>query len=200
MNGIEPVELHAGPYRLRLATESDIDAALEMSYDPAIRQWYPTRITDRESAERWLRRGSDWSGGHHATWVVADTADRLVGSFSLVHIDQDDQFGAQVSYRTAPWARDRGVASYALVAATRWAFAALNLERLELPHAVANPASCRVAQKTGYRQEGLLRLGFRDDLGRRWDSHLHAHLVTAPDPDHPVDDRWPDGNFTGTGL
>jgi RimJ/RimL family protein N-acetyltransferase len=199
MNGVEPVELHAGPYRLRLATEADIDAALEMSRDPAIRQWYPTGITDRETAERWLRRGSDWSGGHHATWVVADAADRLVGSFSLVHINQDDQFAAQVSYRTAPWARDRGVASYALVAATLWAFAALNLERLELPHAVANPASCRVAQKASYRQEGLLRLGFRDDLGRRWDCHLHARLVAASDFDHQGADRRAGEDFTGTG-
>jgi RimJ/RimL family protein N-acetyltransferase len=112
----------------------------------------------------------------------ADGADRLVGNFSIVRIDRIDQFSAQVSYRTAPWARNRGVAGHALVAATRWAFDALNLERLELPHAVANPASCRVAQKAGYLLEGLQRQGFRDDRGRRWDSHLHARLVDDPGP------------------
>ncbi len=175
--GIRAVELPAGPYRLRLATEADVDAALEMSRDPDVVQWYSTRVTDRESAKRWLLRGSDWSGGHHATWVVADSADQLVGTFSIVHIDRDDQRGAQVSYRTAPWARNRGVASHALVAATRWAFGTVLLERLELPHAVANPPSCRVAQKAGYLLEGVQRLGFRDDLGRRWDSHLHARLA-----------------------
>src|SRR5262245_7945165 len=177
MGGIEPVELPAGPYRLRLATEADIDAALELSCDRDVAQWFSTWVTDRESARNWLRRGADWSSGRHATWVVADADDRLVGTFSIVHIDQDDQRGAQVSYRTAPWARNRGVASHALTAATSWAFGTLRLERLELPHAVANPASCRVALKTGYRLEGVLRLGFRDDHGRRWDSHLHARLA-----------------------
>src|SRR5262249_52802109 len=120
MGGIEPVELTAGPYRLRMATEADIDAALALSHDPDVVQWFSTRVTDRESARRWLRRGSDWSGGRHATWVVADADDRLVGTFSIGHIDQDDQRGAHVSYRTAPWARNRGVASHALAAATAW--------------------------------------------------------------------------------
>jgi RimJ/RimL family protein N-acetyltransferase len=180
VDGIEPVELHAGPFRLRLATEVDIDDALEMSRDPAIVQWYSTRIVDRESAKRWLLRGSDWSEGQHATWAVADLADRLVGNVSIVRIDRVDQLSAQVSYRTAPWARDRGVATYALRSATRWAFDTLHLERLELMHAVANPASCRVAQKAGYLLEGVQRQGFRDDSGQRWDSHLHSRLAYDP--------------------
>lgn len=182
VRGIEPVELQAGPYRMRLAIEADIDAALEMSRDPAIMQWYSTGAVDREAAWLWLLAGSDWSTGRHATWVVADAADRLVGNFSMVRIDTVDQYSAQVSYRTAPWARNRGVAVQALVAATRWAFDTLGLERLELPHAVANPASCRVAQKAGYLLEGLQRLGYRDQCGRRWDSHLHARLISDPDP------------------
>jgi RimJ/RimL family protein N-acetyltransferase len=182
VSGIQPVELQAGPYRLRLATEADVDAAFEMSRDPAIRQWYSTAIMDRESARRWLLRGSEWSGGEHATWVVADGADRLVGSFSIVRIDRVDQLTALMSYRTAPWARNRGVASCALSAATRWAVGVLHLERLELVHAVANPGSCRVAEKAGYLLEGVSRRGFRDDAGHRWDSHLHARLADDPEP------------------
>jgi RimJ/RimL family protein N-acetyltransferase len=182
MGGIEPIELPAGPFRLRLATEWDIDAALEMSQDPAIMQWFSTGVVDRESAKRWLLAGADWSAGHHATWVVVDAADLLVGNVSLVRIDRVSQFSAQVSYRTAPWARNRGVAGNGVLAATLWAFDTLNLERLELPHAVANPASCRVAQKAGYLFEGLQRQGFRDDSGRRWDSHIHARLADDPGP------------------
>jgi RimJ/RimL family protein N-acetyltransferase len=182
VSGIQPVELEAGSYRLRLATEADVDAAFEMSRDPAIMQWYSTAVVDRESAWRWLLRGADWSGGEHATWVVADGADRLVGSFSIVRIDRVDQLTALMSYRTAPWARNRGVASCALSAATRWAVEVLRLERLELVHAVANPGSCRVAEKAGYLLEGVSRRGFRDDAGHRWDSHLHARLADDPEP------------------
>src|SRR4051794_10106292 len=137
-----------------------------MSRDPAIMQWYSIGLTDRASAHRWLRRGSDWSEGTHATWVIADDEDRFVGNFSVVNIDRDDQLCARVSYRTAPWARKRGVASHALVAVTRWAFDDLGLERLELPHAIANPASCRVARRAGYQLEGVQRLGYRDDSGQ----------------------------------
>ncbi len=182
---MEPVELQAGPYRLRLPTEADVDAAFEMSRDPAIRQWYSTGIVDRRSAQHWLVRGGNWSGGEHATWVVADAADRLVGNVSIVRIDRVNQFTALVSYRTAAWARNRGVAWYALMAASRWAFHALGLERLELVHAVANPASCRVAEKAGYLLEGVSRRGFRDDVGRRWDSHLHARLADDAEPGQP---------------
>lgn len=168
-----PVELDAGPFRLRLATDADADAALAMSRDPAIAQWYSTGVTDKESALRWLRRGSDWSGGTHATWVVADAADRLLGNFSMVDIDLA-QLSARMSYRTAPWARGRHVATYALDAATRWAFGTLRLERLELAHAVANPASCHVAHNVGYRRLGVEAGGYRDDGGRDWDTHVHT--------------------------
>ncbi len=186
MRDIEPVELEAGPFRLRPGRPNDAQAALEMSQDPDIVQWYSTGVVDLESAERWLRSGSDWSGGGHATWVVVDAEDRLVGNFSLVNIDRVHQCCAQVSYRTAPWARRQGVASAALRAVTRWAYDDLRLERLELPHAVANPASCRVAEKAGYLLEGLQREGYRDDTGRRWDSHLHARLAHDPDDLSPT--------------
>jgi RimJ/RimL family protein N-acetyltransferase len=182
MSAVEPVELPAGRYRLRPATEADVDAAVALAADPDIRQWYSTGVVDRESARAWLRRGADWSDGDHATWVVADEVDRLVGIFSMVRIDRIDQMTALMSYRTAPWARRRGVATSALVAATRWAAGALGLERLELLHAVANPGSCRVAERAGYRLEGVCRKGFRDDEGRRWDSHLHARLADDPEP------------------
>ena len=52
---------------------------------------------------------------------------------------------------------------------------------------VSNASSCRtpwrtrppagVAARCGYLLEGVQRLGFRDDAGKRWDSHLHAGLA-----------------------
>jgi RimJ/RimL family protein N-acetyltransferase len=148
-----------------------------MSQDPAIAQWDSVGLTDVRSAVEWLRRGSDWSDGCHATWVIADEADDPVGIFSIVNIDTVHQRTALMSYRTAPWARNRGVATHALRAATGFAFTTMGLERLELYHSIANPASCRVAEKVGYLFEGTQRPGFRDDSGRRWDSHVHARLV-----------------------
>jgi hypothetical protein len=42
---------------------------------------------------------------------------------------------------------------------------------------VENQASCRGRGQVRYLLEGVQRLGFRDDAGKRWDSHLHAGLA-----------------------
>lgn len=97
------------------------------------------------------------------------------GQAYVCNIDTD-QLDAWVAYRTAPWARGRGVATATLVAMTAYVFDVVGLERLRLPHSVANPASCRVAEKAGYALEGTERGGFRDAAGVRWDSHIHGRL------------------------
>jgi RimJ/RimL family protein N-acetyltransferase len=53
---------------------------------------------------------------------------------------------------------------------TRWGFDELGLIRLELRIDVENPASERVAERSGYRRDGVLRnvhfkAGLRCDLG-----------------------------------
>jgi RimJ/RimL family protein N-acetyltransferase len=121
---------------------------------------------------------ADWSDGSHATFTVHDaTTARLLGNVSLWRVDLADQRTAAIGYRTAPWARGRGVATIAVRAVSGWAFGALGIERIELPHAVANPASCRVAEKAGFRLEGTMRAAFRAEDGTRHDEHLHARLA-----------------------
>jgi RimJ/RimL family protein N-acetyltransferase len=67
------------------------------------------------------------------------------------------------------------VATAAVGAVSEWAFG-LGLHRLQLRHSVRNPASCRVAAKTGYALEGVLRSALRHADG--WhDMHLHARLA-----------------------
>ncbi len=66
---------------------------------------------------------------------------------------------AEVGYWTAAHARGRTVAPRALEALTGWAFATFGpcgLERLDLLHQVDNPASCRVAEKSGYALDRIL--------------------------------------------
>ncbi|MEZ0156383.1 GNAT family N-acetyltransferase [Streptomyces griseorubens] len=77
------------------------------------------------------------------------------------HTTRDDRHGTTVPTGnwTAAHARGRSVAPRALEALTDWAFdttATSSLKRLELLHQVDNTASCRVADKTRYRLEGVL--------------------------------------------
>jgi len=178
---VRPVELLGGKVHLRLPTDSDAADALLMLLDPDIDRWYPApAVVDIQSAQAWCRRGADWSGGDHATFAILDQdGGRLVGNISLVNIDLVDQRSASIAYRTAPWARGKGVASDAVEAVTKWAFDALTVERIRLEHSVSNAASCRVAERCGFLLEGVMRLGHRDERGVRHDAHLHARVAPS---------------------
>jgi RimJ/RimL family protein N-acetyltransferase len=180
---IEPVEIAAGRLQLRPPTDADAADALAMLQDPDVARWNqgPDGL-DLDVARAWCRRGADWSSGEHATFSVLDaTSGRLLGNVSLHQIDRAEG-DAEIGYRVAPWARGRGVATDSVAAVSRWAFGALDLVRIELAHAVLNPASCRVAEKAGYPLEGTLRASYVYGDGRRYDEHLHARLASDPEP------------------
>ncbi|MDQ1627637.1 MAG: hypothetical protein QOI54_1381 [Actinomycetota bacterium] len=180
---IEPVEIAAGRLQLRAPVDADATDALLMLQDPAVRLWNPApEVLDLADAREWCRRGANWADGQHATFVVIDaTTGRLLGNVSLHSIDSE-QHDAEIGYRVAPWARGAGVGTDAVAAATRWAFGTLDLVRIELAHAVVNPASCRVAEKAGYLLEGTLRQSYIYGDGMRYDEHLHARLASDPEP------------------
>ncbi|SIN42601.1 Protein N-acetyltransferase, RimJ/RimL family [Micromonospora cremea] len=175
---VEHVELTAADLLLRPWRDADAPAVRDALRDPAIAQWNPHGggLIDDEAALLWVRRRADWSGGDHASMAVTAAAGgELLGSVSLYDIHHGD---ASIGYWTVPAARGRGVAVRAVVRLTDWAFADLGLHRVELCHAVANQASCRVAHRSGYLAEGTLRESYRYGDGRRHDEHLHARLST----------------------
>ena len=180
MTAIEHVEIAAGAWQLRPPSSDEAADALAMLQDPLTMLWNPApKVVDIASARDWCKRGADWSDGTHATFSVLDaTSGRLLGNVSLWQVDLAEDRDASIGYRTAPWARGRGVATASVGAATRWAFGALGVERIALPHAVDNLASCRVAEKCGFPAEGVLRGAYRADDGSRHDEHLHARLAT----------------------
>ncbi|MFJ4203784.1 GNAT family N-acetyltransferase [Streptomyces sviceus] len=81
---------------------------------------------------------------------------------------------------------DRGHAEIAY-----WALHDLGLHRLTLCHALANEASCRVAEKAGFRLEGTMRHALLHADGRH-DQHLHARV--RGDDQNDLDDLDDRGN------
>ena len=59
-------------------------------------------------------------------------------------------------------------------AVTRWAFEEHELMRVQLEHALGNPASCRVAELAGFRLEETARSAYALPDGEREDCHLHG--------------------------
>ena len=178
----EPVEIAAGPYQL-CVPDPDLDAAQVAAAhaDPLTALWNPGP-PDLDGARAWCERRADWSSGTHASWLVkAATGGEVLGSVSLHSADAENG-GAEIGYWVAPAARGRGVGTAALSAATRFAFGALGLHRVELFHALENVASCRLAERAGFRLEGVHRDSFRYGDGVLRTEHTHARLATDPEP------------------
>ncbi|WP_367322422.1 GNAT family N-acetyltransferase [Streptomyces sp. HUAS ZL42] len=186
-------EPHGHGLRLcRWNPESDADVAdwLRGTTDPEFLRWNtPLKpVTDLDSARAVLRAKADRDAdGTSASFRITDAESGTtlghIGVNEITHVFDR----ALIGYWVLPEARGHGVATRALRLAAHWAFTELGLHRLELDHAVGHDISCRVAERCGFRAEGVLRGGMweagRQDTYR--DAHLHARLATDPEVDLP---------------
>ncbi|MET8087556.1 GNAT family N-acetyltransferase [Micromonospora sp. NPDC005237] len=162
---------------LTLRPWRDDDAPLvRAAFDcPAIQRWHVRRLDSDDEARAWTAQWSArWSAETAVSWAIVEDDDRPVGQVGLRQVSLAEA-SADVSYWVLPAARGAGVATEALLALTRWSFAA-GLHRLALEHSTANAASCRVATRGGFALEGVTRESVRHADG--WhDMHLHARLA-----------------------
>ncbi|MBZ6286575.1 GNAT family N-acetyltransferase [Streptomyces olivaceus] len=171
-------------------SDSDAEAWLRGFLDPEFQRWNtPLNLwTDLAGARESLRaRARDAADGRSVSFRVTDGGSgATLGHIGVNEISRQMKV-ARVGYWVLPAARGRGVAGRALLLASRWAFAELGLHRLELGHAMGHEASCRIAERCGYRAEGTLREAMfesgRHDAFR--DVHLHARLATDTEPAPP---------------
>lgn len=120
----------------------------------------------------------DWLGGYESAWLDGTRAGfairgregaDVIGFAGIVALDLDAREG-EIGYALRPDGRGRGAATRAVSLVTRWGLDGLGLERLELRIDVRNTASERVAERCGYRLDGVLRSshvkeGLRADVG-----------------------------------
>ncbi|GKQ36635.1 GNAT family N-acetyltransferase [Streptomyces sp. A012304] len=181
---------HGHGLRLRLwdpASETDVDAWLRGRTDPEFRRWNtPLRaVTDRESARASLRdKAAEREAGTSVTFCVTDAADAtILGEITVNAISRVER-SCNIGFGVLPEARGRQVATRALLLVTRWAVDELGLHRLELGHALGHEASCRIAERCGFRYEGTLRGAMLEQGGTDAfrDVHRHARLATDPEP------------------
>lgn len=180
----EPIEIAAGTLQLRPWEYRLVPELLASMADPVYREWAVQAVpTDEAGVRAWIdAREQAWRAGRVLSFAVQDaTSAELLGSVSL------RSFGiwpraADVGYWTAPAARERGIAVAALNVLTRWAFSALELNRLTLYHAVQNTAACQVAERAGYLAEGVARGALPRAEGGWFDMEMHARLAGDPAP------------------
>lgn len=180
----EPIEIAAGTLQLRPWEHRLIPELLAAMGDPVYREWAVTAVPSTEAeAGAWIdARLQAWRDGKVLSFAVQDaTSAELLGAVTL------RSFGiwpraADLGYWTAPAARQRGVAVASVNVITRWAFHALELNRLTLFHAVQNQAACQVAAAAGYLLEGVARGALPRAEGGWFDMEMHARLAGDPAP------------------
>ncbi|MFI0166061.1 GNAT family N-acetyltransferase [Streptomyces sp. NPDC017095] len=161
---------------LRPWRAGDAPAVYAAFQDPAMHQWHLRACDSEEEAAGWIALWqASWAGEKEAQWAVVDEGtDALRGRVALRQILLGEGV-AEVAYWTVARSRGQGVAARAARTLSRWAFEEIGFHRLELFHATANEASCRVAGKAGFALEGTKRSALLHPDG--WhDMHLHARL------------------------
>lgn len=169
-----PPMLQGDGLALRAWSIGDAAVLRSAADDPLIRQWNPIRVGSDDEVRDFVERMTN--GMDSLGWAVVDAATGTVlGYVSLHHIDPPNAAG-QIGYWVAPGARGRGVAARALATVAAYGLDQLGLSRIEVFHALANPASCRVASRAGFDLEGVRRLGYRYPDGLLRDEHLHVMI------------------------
>lgn len=155
---------------------TDAAAVREAFRDPEIQRWHVRRADSVAEAEGWIAAWQgEWEAGAGAHWaLVAAGSDALLGRVSLKSFGLQDGT-AELAYWTVPSARGRGLCTRAVTVVTCWAMDGWGFHRIELEHATANHASCRVADRAGFEAEGIRRSAWQQADGRH-DAHLHARV------------------------
>ena len=143
--------------RLRPFRAEDAPDVTAACQDPEIQRWIPiipVPYTEVHARGYILMTLQAWNDGTGYEFAIADAAtDRFLGSIGL-HLGSNPRSHA-IGYLVAPEARGRGIATRALRLVTRWAFERLAIQRLALWTLPGNVASQAVAEKAGFRYEGL---------------------------------------------
>jgi RimJ/RimL family protein N-acetyltransferase len=162
---------------LRPGLATDAPAVREVYSEPDIRRWmgWDEELPDEAEARANLERADTaWRDGTWAVFRIVDAAtDLVVGG---VNLRLGDNQIAEVSYFVRASARGRGFAARAVLLVARWAFDELGIERIELRAHPENEASIRVAERAGFKREGVERASRAWPDGTRFDSILFSLL------------------------
>jgi RimJ/RimL family protein N-acetyltransferase len=167
------VELRDGELVLRDWMEADVPALVAACNDPEIHRWIPvipSPYTEQDAlafVRGEVRPEIDYS--------LAIARDGLVIGAIGMGVNAND-YRARIGYWVSADARGHGVCTRALRLLSRFGHEDLGLQRLELITDPDNVASQRVAEKVGFRREGVLRAHLRHGDGRIRDSVMFSLL------------------------
>jgi RimJ/RimL family protein N-acetyltransferase len=170
--------LGQGAIALRPWQEADLEVMVAICSDPDVARF--TRVPEPYSeadARAWLDAlPGRLDAGEGVTFAITEYGGSPVGSIGL-RIDPSDREIAEAGYMVAPAARGRGVATTALRLASRWGLRDLGIARVQLTTHLDNEGSQKVAERAGFRREGVLR-SWAEIRGARVDLAMYSLLAS----------------------
>ncbi|MFC8242223.1 GNAT family N-acetyltransferase [Streptomyces chartreusis] len=155
---MEPVTLTTDRLLMRTVGQKDADTVYEAAQDPVIQRWttIPSpylREHARSFTEELVPEG--WQNGSMFTWgLFLPQGEDLVGMLGLTMRSMSE---AEVGFWGTKEHRGNGYVTEAVLAAARWAFVELSIDRVEWRAEVGNKPSRAVAERAGFTLEGTLR-------------------------------------------
>jgi RimJ/RimL family protein N-acetyltransferase len=181
--------LNDGVVALRLIDKRDLDTIERAARDPEIRRRFALL---KASPNEYLARYREASAaGRDAAFAICDVSGEC---FGLATVEKRDSGRVELGCWLLAEGQGRGLATRAFRLASRWALNQPGVARLEILTSPEHTAAQRLAERSGFRREGVLRSYHVVD-GRREDAVFFSLLpgeLDEPDarpPDsEPVND------------
>jgi [ribosomal protein S5]-alanine N-acetyltransferase len=155
---------------LRPPDERDLSAIERGLHDPDVIRAFGRPTISAESLLELNR--SRWEHDEAATFSICDATGACVGH---VFVNLSGIRRGSVGYWLLPEARGKGLATRAVTLVSRWALGELALTRLALFTEPSNRRSQRVAERSGFHREGVLR-SYTEIDGRSVDNVAYSPL------------------------
>jgi len=156
----------------------ELSDTLEIQKAAGIREIADTMISlphpyPEGEAERYIsKKQQEREAGISVTFIIEEkVGKRFCGVIEVRDIDNEHSLG-ELSFWLVKDVWGQGYMSEVVQALVRYGFEVLSLNRLYAYHMLRNPATGRVLEKNGFRQEGLLR-----QRVRKWGKYEDVALL-----------------------
>ena len=152
---LETLRLQLRPLELSDTLEIQKAAGIREIADTMISLPHPYPVGE---AERYIsQKQHEREAGSSVTFIIEEKVEKgFCGLIEVRDIDNEHSQG-ELSFWLAKKAWGHGYMSEVVQVIVRYGFEVLSLNRLYAYHMLRNPATGRVLEKNGFKQEGLLR-------------------------------------------
>lgn len=134
---------------------SDAKRFFEILNNDSFRYFSARPKTIKEEVE-FLKKNPSWRKQNFAYNFTIVTGDQIVGACGI-HINQHRKHIGEIGYFVDESYWGQGIATQAVKFLEKFGFGKLKLKRMEILMESRNKASEKVAIKTGYKKEGLMK-------------------------------------------